>query len=71
MEQLLPEIITASVSVAVSYGVMRTEIKNLKQKMEKYENDHDLVIRIDAKIDGLADSIKELKFIIEEQRSKK
>lgn len=70
MEQLIPEIITASVSVAVSYGVMRTEIKHLKQKIDKYEDDHDLVIRIDAKVDNLADMMKEMKTIME-KRSKK
>ena len=61
MEQYLSEIITAIVSVAVSYGAMKVEIRNLKQKVEKYDADHDLLVELNTKID----------MILKNQRSKK
>ena len=61
MEQYLSEIITAIVSVAVSYGAMKAEIRNLKQKVEKYDADHDLLVELNTKID----------MILKNQRSKK
>lgn len=61
MEQYLSEIITALVSVAVSYGAMKAEIRNLKQKVEKYDADHDLLVELNTKID----------MILKNQRSKK
>ena len=61
MEQYLSEIITAVVSVAVSYGAMKAEIRNLKQKVEKYDADHDLLVELNTKID----------MILKNQRSKK
>lgn len=61
MEAYLSEIITAIVSVAVSYGAMKAEIRNLKQKVEKYDADHDLLVELNTKID----------MILKNQRSKK
>lgn len=61
MEAYLSEIITALVSVAVSYGAMKAEIRNLKQKVEKYDADHDLLVELNTKID----------MILKNQRSKK
>ena len=71
MEQYLSEIITALVSVAVSYGAMKAEIRNLKQKVEKYDADHDLIIRLDTKVDSISETLQEVKEIIETKRSKK
>lgn len=61
MEQYLSEIITALVSVAVSYGAMKAEIRNMKQKIDKYDADHDLLVELNTKID----------MILKNQRSKK
>ena len=61
MEQYLSEIITALVSVAVSYGAMKAEVRNLKQKVDKYDADHDLLVELNTKID----------MILKNQRSKK
>jgi hypothetical protein len=61
VEQYLPEIITALVSVAVSYGAMKAEIRNMKQKIERYDKDHDLLVELNTKID----------MILKNQRSKK
>lgn len=61
MEQYLSEIITALVSVAVSYGAMKAEIRNMKQKIERYDKDHDLLVELNTKID----------MILKNQRSKK
>lgn len=78
LEQHLFEIISALVSIGVSWGIITTKIKNqereieeVKAQIKEMQEDHDLVIRIDTKVDGLADSIKELKTIIESKRSKK
>lgn len=78
LEQHLFEIISALVSIGVSWGIITTKIKNqereieeVKAQVKEMQEDHDLVIRIDTKVDGLAESIKELKTIIESKRSKK
>lgn len=61
MEQLWPEIITAAVSVSVSYGVMRQKIKDMEEKIERFDKDHDLLVELNTKIDML----------LKNQRSKK
>ena len=61
MEQYLSEIITALVSVAVSYGAMKAEIRNMKQKIDRYDKDHDLLVELNTKRD----------MILKNQRSKK
>lgn len=78
MENYWSEIITFFVTLGSSWGVMRTEIKNQKQEIQEikeqlaeYQKDHDLLIRVDTKVDGINDSLKELKTLIENKRSKK
>lgn len=71
MEQYLSEIITALVSVAVSYGAMKAEIRNMKQKIDRYDKDHDLIIRLDTKVDGISETLQEVKTMMETKRSKK
>lgn len=78
MENYWSEIITFLVTLGSSWGVMRTEIKNqqqeiqeIKDQLAEYQKDHDLLIRVDTKVDGINDSIKELKTLIENKRSKK
>ena len=53
MEQYFSEIITALVSVAVSYGAMKTKIRQLEQKVERFDKDHDLLVELNTKIDML------------------
>lgn len=71
MEQYLSEIVTALISIGVSYGAMRAEVHNLKQKVDKYDADHDLIIRVDTKVDSISETLQELKTMIEQKRSKK
>lgn len=71
MEQYMSEIVTALVSIGVSYGAMRAEVHNLKQKVDKYDADHDLIIRVDTKVDGISETLQELKTMMEQKRSKK
>lgn len=71
MEQYLSEIVTALISIGVSYGAMRAEVHNLKQKVDKYDADHDLIIRLDTKVDGISEILQEVKAMIETKRSKK
>ena len=78
METYWSEIITFLVTAGSSWGMITTklkeqdrEIQELKGQLKEMQEDHDLVIRIDTKVDGLADSIKELKEMIEQKRSKK
>ena len=61
MEAYLSEIVTALISIGISYGAMRTEIHNMKQKIERYDADHDLLVELNTKID----------MILKNQRSKK
>lgn len=71
MEQYLSEIVTALISISVSYGAMRAEIHNMKQKIEKYDADHDLIIRLDTKMDSISETLQEVKTMMENKRSKK
>jgi hypothetical protein len=71
MEQYLSEIVTALISIGISYGAMRAEIHNLKQKVDKYDADHDLIIRLDTKVDGISETLQEVKTMMENKRSKK
>lgn len=61
MEQYLSEFITALVSIAVSYGVIKTKVANLEKKVERFDADHDLLVSLNTKIDML----------LNKQRSKK
>ena len=70
MDQYLSEIITALVSISVSYGAMRAEIHNMKQKIEKHDADHDLIIRLDTKVDGISETLQEVKTIMEKRGRK-
>ena len=62
MEAYLSEIITALVSISVSYGVVTTKIKQMENEMETFRRDHDLLVELNTKIDMLLKS---------QQRSKK
>lgn len=53
VEQLLPEVVTALVSIAVSYGVIKTKVANMEQKIERFDADHDLLVEIKTKLDLL------------------
>ena len=78
MEQYWSEIITFLVTLGSSWGVINTKVKNqekeleeLKGEIEEMRKDHDLLIRVDTKVDTISDSIKELKNIIEKKGGKK
>lgn len=78
MEQYWSEIITFLITLGSTYGMMTTQIKNQKAEIEEikaqlseYQKDHDLLIRVDTKVDGINDSIKEIKDLIKNKRSKK
>lgn len=78
MDAYWSEIVTGLVSIGVSYGVMSTQLKNQKEEIDEiknqlieYQKDHDLLIRVDTKVDVINTSIKELKGLIENKRSKK
>ena len=78
MEQYWSEIITFLVTLGSTYGMMTTQIKNqkseieeIKEQLAEYQKDHDLLIRVDTKVDGISYSLKELKDLIENKRSKK
>lgn len=53
MEQLWPEIITALVSVSVSYGVIKAKVSEIERKVEKHDKDHDLLVELNTKVDML------------------
>lgn len=47
------EVITALVSVAISYGVIKTKIAEIERKVEKHDKDHDLLVELNTKVDML------------------
>lgn len=53
MEAYLSEILTAIVSISVSYGVIKTKIRTIEDKMERFDKDHDLLVELNTKIDML------------------
>ena len=78
MENYWPEVITFLLTAASSYGIttqrvrsQQKEIDEMKGQLEEFRKDHDLIIRLDTKVDNINDSIKELKTIIENKRTKK
>lgn len=77
MENYWSEIITFLVTLGSSWGVMQNkiatqqkQIQEIKEQLSEYQKDHDLLIRVDTKVDGINDSIKELKNIIEKKGKK-
>ena len=77
MDTYWSEIVTFLVTAGSSWGMITTklkdqgkEIEELKGQIEEMRKDHDLVIRIDTKVDNLAEMMKEMKTIME-KRSKK
>lgn len=78
MENYTSEIITFLITLGSSWGIMQQKIKQqdkeieeIKEQLTEYQKDHDLLIRVDTKVDGINDSLKELKTLIENKRSKK
>ena len=53
MQELILPVLSVIVSVAVSYGVMKTKINMMEQKLEKFDKDHDLLVELNTKIDML------------------
>lgn len=77
MENYWSEIITFLITLGSSWGVMQNkiatqqkQIQEIKEQLSEYQKDHDLLIRVDTKVDGINDSIKELKNIIEKKGKK-
>lgn len=77
MDTYWSEIVTFLITAGSSWGMITTklkdqgkEIEELKGQIEEMRKDHDLVIRIDTKVDSLAEMMKEMKTIME-KRSKK
>lgn len=78
MENYISEIITFLITLGTSWGIMQQKIKQqdqeiqeIKDQLTEYQKDHDLLIRVDTKVDGINYSLKELKTLIENKRSKK
>lgn len=53
MDGYWTEIITALVSISVSYGVVTTKIKAMEQELETFRRDHDLLVELNTKMDML------------------
>lgn len=71
MEGLWGEVLTALFSVAASYGAVTAKVKHMEKELEDFRKDHDLIIRLDTKMDTMSDTLRELRDLIENKRSKK
>lgn len=78
MEGYWSEIATFLVTAGSSWGMINNKLKNqekvideLKGKIEEFSKDHDLIIRLDTKMDVLGENLNELKELIQNKRSKK
>ncbi|MBQ2174284.1 MAG: hypothetical protein II453_04135 [Alphaproteobacteria bacterium] len=78
MQQYWPEILTFLITAGSSWGIITTKVKNqekqideLKGEIEEMRKDHDLLIRVDTKVDGISETLKEMKTLIENKKGKK
>lgn len=53
MESYLAEILTAIISVSVSYGVVKTKINQIESELDTFRRDHDLLVELNTKMDML------------------
>ena len=53
MENYWSQILTVIVSISVSYGVIKTNIHDMEQKIERFDKDHDLLVTLNTKMDML------------------
>lgn len=53
MEQYWSEILTAIVSISVSYGVVKTKINQIETEIATFRKDHDLLVELNTKMDML------------------
>lgn len=53
MQAYWSEILTAIISISVSYGVIKTKVANMERKIERFDKDHDLLVELNTKIDML------------------
>ena len=53
MEAYWSEILTAIISISVSYGVIKTKVANIERKIDRFDKDHDLLVELNTKIDML------------------
>ena len=60
MEHYWSEILTAAVSISISYGVIKAKISEIERKVEKHDKDHDLLVRIDEKVNSIIETQKKL-----------
>ena len=77
MEQYWSEILTFIITAGSSWGIITTKIKDhekeieeLKGEIEEMRKDHDLLIRVDTKVDSITDTLKEMKSLIEKKGKK-
>lgn len=78
MQQYWPEVLTFLITAGSSWGIITTKVKNqekqideLKGEIEEMRKDHDLLIRVDTKVDGISETLKEMKTLIENKKGKK
>ena len=67
-------IATMVLSVGISWGMITTKIKHLekqfdeqKERIEEMRKDHDLIIRLDTKVDGVVGTLNEMKTMMEKR----
>lgn len=60
MEAYWSEILTAIISISVSYGVIKTKVANMERKIERFDKDHDLLVRIDEKVSAIIETQRKL-----------
>lgn len=67
-------LVTMILSIGASWGMITTKIKNLEKRIEEQQErleemrkDHDLIIKLDTKVDGIFDTLKEMKNMMEKR----
>lgn len=67
-------LVTMILSIGASWGMITTKIKNLEKRIEEQQErleemrkDHDLIIKLDTKVDGIFDTLKEMKTMMEKR----
>ena len=68
--QFITYIALILLSAGCSYGILSTRLSQVEANVSSYRTDHELLIRIDAKMDSVGCDLQELKTAIKQHLQK-
>jgi hypothetical protein len=64
-------IIMLILGVGVTYGAITVRLNALEEKTQKYQNDHELILVLNTKMDQLSSDLREIKNDLRELKSRR